>query len=658
MNIAPMYRAKRIIHRPLMAAGVLAVLLALLSMLVYGTTLDAAFHFDDYVYILASDEIKDPLYCIESLKDHFFRPDRMLVTLSFALNYQLHGFQRPGYRLVNICLHTLNGLLLFVLISSLASIGEQKLPLAGRFLPAACAASLFVVHPVAVHSVTYIAQRHGLAATFFYLLGMCCYIAGRTHTGRIRVLFFSLLAISYWAAVHCKPMALTLPLALAVLEVAFFSHRNRREARRSLYIAAAFFVVSLLLIFGYAKESGLFSGNALLAGFRSETLWSPWQHAMTESLVFWHYLRIVLLPLPIWVAADHYMTVVEHLDWTVIASMLAHLVLIGCGWLLVKRGFVLAGAGIALFYTTLAPPYLILPIADVMVDYKTYLPSIGIFFVAAEVIGFLIRRGRGVIVLSGVIFLITSWMYLARERTTIFLTEESFWTDVIRKYPDQSRPYNNRGLSYLKDGEYDMAIADFSRALNTNSEYEFVHANLGDALLMAGDFAQARKHYERYVQKHPADPDGLVRLGNVFFKQNSWPQAITSYRQAVALDETNEQALYNLGLALSHNGNTLEALEVLNRLVEINDRHYRALTTIGSLHFTRKDFGLSQSFYQYALKIEPAYPEALYNMAVLLITRGSPDQAQPFVLRLKALGDPRARSLDDYTGLLPAPLSK
>ena len=151
-------------------AGVLIVLIGLLA---YGNVPGNAFHYDDSHSILENLHIRS----LENMPRFFSDPEtfsglsdvrmyRPLIVLSFALNYALGQYDPIGYHLVNVFLHVINGLSLWLLARAL-----KMCP------PAALLAGLvFVAHPVLGEPVNYISSRSSLMAT------------ARSATTRVRML--------------------------------------------------------------------------------------------------------------------------------------------------------------------------------------------------------------------------------------------------------------------------------------------------------------------------------------------------------------------------------------------------------------------------------------------------------------------------------------
>lgn len=619
--------------------------LAVLGWWLYAPTLESEFHFDDYVYILESSEITDLKYCLNSLADNIFRPDRMLVTLTFGLNYLIHDYSLPGYHIVNILLHLLNSCLVFLLAylllettagASSFSRRENK----SKLLYAVIGATLFLLHPVAVNSVTYISQRHGLLATFFYISGIVLFVKFRQIRGIKAFLLFAGCLMCYWAGIHSKPMALTLPITLVAYELVFLT--NKKQLWRKIFsILLPLSAVFLVILVGYAYFSGLFSAGADIAGFRSSLLWSPWQHMMTESFVFLHYWKILFLPLPQWLSGDHYFQVVEAVDLKIIVSWLAHIAIMVLALWCYSKNLLLVTFGIALFYISLVPPYFALPILDVKVDYKTYLPSVGAALIVVQLVHSLSKKTGSwpVVVVSLLVCLLLG--NLAIDRNRVFMTEESFWTEVIEKYPNEARPYNNRGLTFHRQRKFSEAIADFQKAIEIQPNYSLVYANIGDTYKEVGQYRKAMEYYQHYVELNPQDANGFIRVANIHAAQKRWPQSVILYEKAVEIDGMNPKALYNLALAYGQLGQYKESVLNLESLITLVPDHYKGLTSLGAIYYSLGDYGKGGELFSHALRINPTYKEAIYNLSVCKVQLRELEDASELAKMLIDLGDKR-----------------
>ena len=87
------------------------LLIALATFLVYSNTFHATFHFDDTGSILED-------YTLRNLGNlpQILQGNRGLARATFALNYAVGGLNVAGYHIVNLAIHTTNGILVYFLV--------------------------------------------------------------------------------------------------------------------------------------------------------------------------------------------------------------------------------------------------------------------------------------------------------------------------------------------------------------------------------------------------------------------------------------------------------------------------------------------------------------------------------------------------------------
>ena len=94
--------------------------ISIILIIIYGNSFNCDWHFDDYSYIHDNENIHITDLGLESLTRSLSRGSllqkRPISYLSFALNYYFGKLNPFGYHIVNISIHLLNSLLLFVLL--------------------------------------------------------------------------------------------------------------------------------------------------------------------------------------------------------------------------------------------------------------------------------------------------------------------------------------------------------------------------------------------------------------------------------------------------------------------------------------------------------------------------------------------------------------
>jgi hypothetical protein len=295
------------------------ILLFLLAVLgvgvfgVYGPGLEGPFVFDDHPNIVGNQLVAVDALDGENLRDAAFSlgnrhyPDRGLARLSFALNYYFAGerFDRFAFKLTNVVIHVLNGLLVYwlsvLLLRRYAGGARPPSTQAGwsamhAYLPLLVAA-LWLLHPIQLTSVLYVVQRMTSMSAFFVLAGLLLFVVGRNRleSGRGHGLtwMFAGLAGGVGLGFLCKQNSILLPFYAFLVELFFFRHEVLPQAaRRRLY---GFYALTVALPAVVAVVGLVVAWDAIAQGYlyRDFTLW---ERLLTQSRVLFFYLGLLFFP--------------------------------------------------------------------------------------------------------------------------------------------------------------------------------------------------------------------------------------------------------------------------------------------------------------------------------------------------------------------------
>ena len=183
-----------------------------------------------------------------------FVPTRPIGNLTFALNYHFNQLDVRYWHLVNLAIHLINACLVWwltLLIFSSPALKDQPI-IKHKNVLAFLTALLFVSHPLATESVTYIVQRLASMVTMFYLLALALYMTARlSNKGRkSKSLLFAGSLISAILAMVTKENAFTLPLAIVLFEISFLRTKklsiNFRDYKVILIMAASLSVIIII----------------------------------------------------------------------------------------------------------------------------------------------------------------------------------------------------------------------------------------------------------------------------------------------------------------------------------------------------------------------------------------------------------------------------
>jgi hypothetical protein len=472
------------------ARGLAVALIGLAALLAYLPSFAVPFQFDDYARIGDNQALHDGrlLDAVNMLGN-----TRVLPSLTLIANYRASGLEPFAYHLVNFCIHVGAALGVFALALALCRTPRLRAawPPRRALTLATVAALLFALHPLQTQAVTYIVQRHASMAALFYVWAVVCYVRARSRQrggepGRAGP-FIAAAALCGVAALLSKENAASLPLALFVTEWLFFGRPPPRAIAAGAAVAVA--AVAVLVVWKALAWNPLRPDGTPVYTFAQRLvtgLQPPGtgprpamaDYLRTQATVVPRYLLLVVRP---WgLNVDHDVPLARALS----APVLGGLALLGALAVLAvtqaRRRPLLAYAILWLF-VTLSIESSVVPIADVMVEHRMYLPLAGLalagggLFAAAAA-----RAPRAAFAAGGA--LAGALVALTFARNLIWLSPVTLWIDAADKAPAKARPHLNAGVAYHQRDQLDAAVARYCRALALAPDDVLARENLEIAL--------------------------------------------------------------------------------------------------------------------------------------------------------------------------------
>lgn len=107
--------------------------------------------------------------------------------------------------------------------------------------------------------------------------------------------------------------------------------------------------------------------------------------------------------------------------------------------------------------------------------------------------------------------------------------------------------------------------------------------NLGKFYLEQGKIEDARDVYEYLVKHDPANADFHARMAYCHYQLKDYEKTVQHYRQSLALDSSQPNRYYNLGLVLEMLGRNREAHEAFRHAIALepgNTRYYVSMSNV------------------------------------------------------------------------------
>lgn len=507
----------------------------------YGPALSGPFVFDDeYLPFAQPGFAQRPFLSLLTA----LRP---VLLVSYWMNYKVSELQPYSYHLINVLLHMVSGMLVFSIANTLLRRFEEDVP--RRLALAGFAAGLFLLHPLQTESVAYVASRSE-ALSILFAYGAVAMFLGQSEKG-IGWARSAAVIVLFGLACLTKEHAAVLPVVLLLVDYYWHPGFSFQGIKRNWRLYGP-------LALG-AAGGGVFVYNVLrhsdTAGFNVKGL--PWyEYFFTQWRAVPAYLRLFLAPFGQNIDHDFELsrTPMEH------GAILSLVILLGLAGaaVVLRRRYPLASFGMLVFFVLIAPTSSVVPIRDLFVERRFYLPSIGAVLVAADVIR--VWRTKKTTLFATMAGILAVCSVLTWQRNQVWGSAEALWSDTVAKSPNLMRPHSQLGLVYYNAGLCADAEREFSRALQISpTEYRSLvdYGLTLDCLNRSDEALQAfRKAASVARQGYP-----YALIGMIYGKQGKREEAMDAIAQALRIEPDNDMAyLYRANLhVIAHEADQAKA---------------------------------------------------------------------------------------------------
>jgi tetratricopeptide (TPR) repeat protein len=558
-----------------------------------------------------------------------------LTWLSHMLDCQLYGLYPGGHHSTNLIFHVFNTLLLFLWLRQIT----------GAQWRSAIVAALFAWHPLHVESVAWASERKDVLSTFFWMLALIAYTRyareSTVHSPKSRV-FYGLSLLAFACGLMSKPMVVTLPFVLLLLdfwplrrfssfkflvsssekpstpinrEQALNPQPSTESAGRLICEKLPFFALTLVasMVTYFVQTSG-------------RALWSPaglssWSRVANALWAYERYISKTFWPVDLSIFYTH------PYHWPpglVIGALLLLALWSGLFlWRARQNPYLLVGW--FWFLGTLIPTIGLVQVgSQSMADRYMYIPSIGLFILVVWGLGDFLNwrpHWRRIAALAGGVALagclvatriqLSYWQNSIRLfRHAIEATTDNFvaytclgetlrdlgmkkealmlCAEAVRISPNSPVAQYNFGMALLQNQRLDEAIEHLDAAARLapcNSEIQF---NLGLVLLLHDKPDEAARYFAAALVERPDFAEAHRRLAQALSQQSKIKEAIFHYRAALRLKPDFTDALNELAWILATTPDSTlrsgaEAVQLAKRACEsTKNRRAAYLTTLSA----------------------------------------------------------------------------
>jgi tetratricopeptide (TPR) repeat protein len=564
-----------------------------------------------------------------------------LIWLSLMFDYQLHGLNAGGYHVTNLILHIISALLLFWLFNRMT----------GAIWRSAFVAAFFALHPLHVESVAWIAERKDVLSAFFWMLTLCLYVY---YTERPVIRRYFLVLFSFVLALMSKPMVVTLPVILILLD---YWPLNRLESRKiaaiptnvmpvsinkeekqtkfqaderklpetriagiiplwQIWEKIPFFVLSavIVIITFYNPNQQKTSLKAFPLGSRLAN--APVAFVTYLEKTFWPHDMAVFYPfsdqLPIWqvLGATLLILVIS----VAVIVMVRRLPYLFVGWLWYTIAILPV---IGIIQVSLTAPCS-------MADRYHYLPSIGIAIMLAWGIPLSIKREGvrkkillPVSITALSIMAVFTWQQCGYWKNSMELSKHA-----LQVTKDNFVAHNFFAVALAEKGRIEEAIEHYNKSIRLAPDYAYAYYNRGDAFIMLGQYQMAIEDFNKAIHLKPDNAAAYNNRGTIYIKFGQYQIAIEDFNKAIRLKPDNASAYYNRGTIYIKLGRHQRALEDFNKAIHLKPDDAISYNCRGNAYAELGQYQMAIEDFNKTIRLKPDNAAAYNSRGAIFIKFG------------------------------------
>ena len=508
-------------------------------------------NYDDPLYVSENPDVRSGLswhgikYAFTTIVAANWHP---VTVLSHMLDCSLFSQFAGGHHLIDILLHSTNGVLLFCLLRRLTH----------GFGPSILGAALFAWHPLNVESVAWIAERKNVLSTGFFLLTLLAYLS---YTKNFRPANYLLALVLFALGLLAKPMLVTLPFLLLLLDywplrrIGFEpdSPPPRPSVKRVLWEKVPFLMLAVAdCVITYLAQSRAGAVVPLAASsVACRMLNIPIAYLMYLQKTFWPDHLGILYSFPE--------------KWLGVRAIVASVLLLtgtAAAWHY-RWKFRWLAVGWLWFLGTLVPVIGVVQIGgQAWADRYAYVPLIGIFLIIGCGLNglWLARQSLRTFIGLGVSVFLVACLLLTRQQITHWRNSVALFSQAILVNPNNAAAQNHLGIALNGAGLFTEAAEHFRLAAHLQPQIVEYQYNLARALIDAGRFAEATVPLATVLKQKPDNFILHNTLGVAIFLSGQPHEAEREFYHAITLQPGYAKSYFNLGRALLAEGQPKPAI--------------------------------------------------------------------------------------------------
>ena len=405
---------------------------------------------------------KNLLWMFSTAEVDYWRP---LSFVSHAIDYTVWGEDIGAHHVTNLAIHTINALLVATIAFTVLQLRSLTLSTNSALFGGLLAGLLFVVHPQNVETAVWLSERKGVLVSMFYLAALGAYLRAKGESARWNFIALCCAIL----AMMSKPMAVSLPLALLMLDIYPLERLRWQQSWRTWVTLGLEKLPYVLLAVGVS----LYTVLAVDTGgyLNSAEVLSTSDRLINAARSVWIYIGRWFVPLGL--SPLYPLQIVDNsINWLNLMAPLAIVVVSITGLVLWMRGQALV-LGIFGLHMALLSPVLGLVHVGIQssADRYAYLPDAWIAtLVAAATVGLWLKLQDSPVLRGALVLVMCAWLVgtatFARQQVSVWESKQHHNAVIAHLFPSwRANGFFRDGFSAYQDGDYGVAAGYFEAAV-------------------------------------------------------------------------------------------------------------------------------------------------------------------------------------------------
>jgi tetratricopeptide (TPR) repeat protein len=193
------------------------------------------------------------------------------------------------------------------------------------------------------------------------------------------------------------------------------------------------------------------------------------------------------------------------------------------------------------------------------------------------------------------------------------------FAEAVKLDPQLWEAWHNLGVIYSREGDEGAALDAFDEALKINSDHTPSLLARAESARKLGRLAQARKDYQRAVEREPTDPATRLRLASLLREAGDLDGSLEAVREVLRQNPSEARAYVELGLMHLAGGRDELADLVLVKASEMDPKNPLVWNALALLNLKRGRDQEAFLQFDHASSLDPSFRDARFNKASVLL---------------------------------------